>query len=423
MFITIKMPKDINCHLFGIRNILVIFVVTSISLPMAWISFAKILLIFGGLLYLIRNGISGVDDKVLERSFVVRAILVTLSFFALSTLWSNVDIEVSVWAFLKHAKLIEIVLIIYLIRNFSEARLAISSLLFCQSIIIIISWLMVAGFEFPFSAGSSSLPVVFSESYIDQSLMFVAAAGLLWNLRAVLFWPKWISIILMLMALINVFLFMPSRTGFFAGLASIVISLYWNFFKNCSILKRVIVLIFLLLTILAALFLVSKNFHDRSLLVLGEIKNYAIDGKYQNSSAGWRLNTWLLSSKAFLDSPLIGYGVGSWRGAVRTYQNDYVDEIGVSEFSNPHQEFLLWIVELGAIGIFCIGAIIFSVVKDSYIGCLDARRALILILTVIMIACFMNSALFDDLIGDYFCITLGVTLSLCYRCSRHKLDH
>jgi O-antigen ligase len=83
--------------------------------------------------------------------------------------------------------------------------------------------------------------------------------------------------------------------------------------------------------------------------------------------------------------------------------------------SNPHQEFLLWGVELGIGGTLLLLLLIGSLVRDAMTFQAPVMRATISVVAVMVVACLFNSSLYDALIGDFFCITLGLLLALGVR--------
>ena len=84
----------------------------------------------------------------------------------------------------------------------------------------------------------------------------------------------------------------------------------------------------------------------------------------------------------------------------------------VGERSNPHQEYLLWGVQLGVPGIFLLLALMISIMKDTLSMETQAARATQSALLALAIACLFNSSLYDAQIGDFFCVVLGLLLAL-----------
>jgi O-antigen ligase len=131
---------------------------------------------------------------------------------------------------------------------------------------------------------------------------------------------------------------------------------------------------------------------------------------------GWRFNAWHRSLQALQDQPLVGHGVGSWTPAVKKFEGPKADEtFGLNNYSNPHQEYLLWGVELGIFGILLLVLLMACVIWDSRHFSQSYQRACLSILATVSVASLFNSIIFDDLIGDYLCISLGLLLAAGYR--------
>ena len=108
-----------------------------------------------------------------------------------------------------------------------------------------------------------------------------------------------------------------------------------------------------------------------------------------------------------------GHGVGNWAPVVKRIQGPHADAIfGQGNHSNPHQEYLLWAVELGAGGILLLLALLLGIARDALRFPIPIQRALLGMVAATAVACLFNSALYDDLMGDFFCVSLGLLLAL-----------
>jgi flagellar biosynthetic protein FliQ len=64
----------------------------------------------------------------------------------------------------------------------------------------------------------------------------------------------------------------------------------------------------------------------------------------EENSLGFRIDAWQKSVQAVAEKPIVGHGVGAWPQA-------YVAQGGtISKATDPHQQFLLWAVESGLVG-------------------------------------------------------------------------
>lgn len=398
--------------IWSFRFAIVFLTALSVSLPIALISLAKFLLFFTGLVFLTINLFTKTQHKKWHSLWSTYVAILIVIVFALSLFWTDVDIDFALKTFVKHAKLLGILLLVFLIRSKREARMAIAVFVLGQVFVLVNSWLLSAGFIAPWITNSQvdlvTKYVVFSESYLDQSIMFCATAAVLWHLRSSLKWPRWLAIFMALAAILNVLFLLPGRTGYLAAVVVFSLALMWKMNQR----RRLIALAAAPFIIVLGLSLSSGQLHDRIFLAVTEVRSN-VNQAETGSSSGWRLNAWKRSIEAIGESPLYGYGVGSWTPAIKRLQGSTATEVfGKGNASNPHQEFLLWGVEMGLGGTLLLLALLLSIAKDARQFTPDIQRATLSVVAVIAVACCFNSALFDDLIGDFLCVCVGLLMAL-----------
>lgn len=407
------------------RLLLVCLAGVSVSLPMAWISIAKILLFILGLLYLINNHFKQQRDSVLEGLWTPPVILAVLIFLSLSALWSDAGMNMAMLALVKHSKLLEILLLTCLIRTAHEARIAIGAFVAGQTFLLLSSWLLAAGLPVPWvtATGRASDYVVFS-SYLDQSIIFATSAAVFWHLRSDKLWPSWLGGVLAAAALTNVFLLLVGRTGYAVGIVLISLAVMWAMPQRL----RLTTLIATPVIVLLVLYLGSTHVQEGLSKMLHETQSYVIEGKdespsgWDSNSLGWRLNAWHRSVQAIQQQPWSGHGVGSWTMTVKQLEGNFgTITFGANKINNPHQEFLLWGVELGIGGIALLMFLMIGILHDARRFETSNARSTLSVLAAMFVACLSNSALYDSLIGDYFCITLGLLMALGLRTKRKSL--
>lgn len=374
---------------------------------MAWISLAKILLFVCGVAYLVTNHFHKRKDLALSSALMPTVILVSVVAFFISLAWTGVDLEIALLTLVKHAKLLEILLLVSLIRTAGEARIGIFAFAAGQTFLLLNSWLLAAGVPIPWTTDPIGKYVVFS-TYLDQSIMFATTAGVLWHLHTEYLWPRWLSAILGTAALVNVFLLLGGRTGYLVAIAVLSLAITWALPKRL----RLAALIATPLVLVLGLYLGSSQVQGRLSKIAVESQSYAQQVE-TDSSSGWRINAWSRSVQAITESPWYGYGVGSWAITVKRLQGTSGSKIfGAGNASNPHQEYLLWGVEMGVAGTFLFLFFMFSIVHDARRFAEPIQRAVLSVVAAMAVACLFNSALYDDLMGDYFCITLGLLMAL-----------
>lgn len=395
-----------------------VFLPIAMSLPMAWISIAKLTLLTTGLLVLFQNWKKKHPVLGSAQSSSTLLVGIAVAWFGISVIWASAPISHALHAWLKHAKLLIIPLVVLVLTYSKTTHIAIQTFVGAQGIVIILSWLMFLGFPIPtFSPYTNVGPVVFSTSYIDQATMFAVACALAWHLRCLNLWPKWVSYALPVLGLCNILFLLPGRTGYVMVVALIIQAILWFIPKGMRWYSLVVIPM-----TLTVVFLVVPSESRIGIERIANEVNLYVKKADSSTSAGWRLNAWSTSLQAIASRPVQGYGVGSFVPAVKPFQVDSGKTvIGESLSSNPHQEFLLWGVELGVGGALLLLILLLGIrgsIKAQYT---DIRQAAAAIVVVVLVACLFNSALFDDLVGDFLCFSLGLCLAL--GCTNHSTRH
>jgi len=384
---------------------------------MAWISIAKFLLFVSGLVYLTACQFNKEKNSAFEKLWTPWAVLAVVLAFSISLLWTDVDTEIALVALVKHAKLLEILLLIGLIRSAHEARIGLTAFATGQTFLLLSSWLLAVGVPIAWATatGRGSEYVVFS-NYLEQSIIFATTAAVFWHLRSVQLWPRWLGSLLAGAALINVFALLIGRTGYIVAVLMISLTAMWAMPKRL----RLTTLIVAPMLVLAGLYFGSTQVHDNVSRLLRETQSYTIQGKDESSSgwfensSGWRLNAWHRSVQAIQESPWLGHGVGSWPVTVKRLEG-HTASITFADIRNPHQEYLLWGVELGVGGVLLVLSLMYCLVRDARQFKSFIARATLSVVVAMAVACLFNSALYDGLIGDFFSIALGLLLALGVR--------
>lgn len=322
------------------------------------------------------------------------------------------------WA--KHAKLLMIPVLLWLIRSERDAKLALMSFIGTQVFLLLGSWLLRLGVPLPWATSRMALThyAVFS-SYLDQAIMSSVAAALCWHLRSFApgRWGRHLMLLVVMLAVGNVLFVMHGRTGHVVLIALISLAIMWELPKSYRLLGCAIPFV-----VLAAVMLGSPMARDRMTTVTQEFRSYTETGK-TNSSSSERLNYWSRSVESIAQRPVAGSGVGSWNAEYLRLDQGR-GPLDSQSVRNPHQEYLLWGVEAGVIGILALCNILLAVYRDTLRMNLSMARATQSVLAAMAVACFFNSSLFDATIGDFFCVALGLMLALAWH-TRHPvpLDH
>lgn len=397
-----------------LRLVLLGFVAMTVSLPMAWISLGKLVLFVTGLVYLGARVMKANNDDSPNRLWTVKVILLIVAAFGTSLLFTDAPADIALQAFVKHSKLLAIVLFIVLIRTPKEAALVLWIFLVSQAFFIVTSWAMAAGVPIAW-ATRLDVPqyryVVFS-TYLDQTLIFAGTAAVFWHMRAQLGRYPWVWATLALAALVNNVFLQEGRTGYIASLVVLSLAIMWAVPQRLRLPTLVLAPLFLM----AALYMGSSPVQKRVSLAIYEMQTYSATGTGQASSSGFRLQAWKRSVQAIAEEPVFGHGVGAWTTTVRRLEGERADEyFGTNLGSNAHQEYLMWGVELGVMGVLLFIGFIVAVIRDALTFSRPTSRATISVAAVIAVVCLFNASMYDALIGDYFCVTLGVLMAVGLR--------
>ena len=120
-----------------------------------------------------------------------------------------------------------------------------------------------------------------------------------------------------------------------------------------------------------------------------------------DTSANQRPQLMLHGIKTFLDKPLIGFGVGSYRDAIKKSQPEF--EKLVPNNSNPHNEYILISVQLGLVGLALLGYLFYTqVILAKQIVHLEQRYLAQGLMVLFIIGCLGNSLIMDSGEGHFW---------------------
>lgn len=401
------MPK-IAVSALSFRLVVVGLMSAAVGLPIAIISLSKaflLLFVLGVAFRLFRDRTPLVP---LKATATPAAIVIALTLMAASISWSEAPPAQAWGAWAKHAKLLLIPLLLLLIRSEREARIALMAFVAAQTALLLGSWLLWAGVPIPWATSNRALVdyAVFS-SRLDQPIMSGVTAAICWHLRqfAPGRWGPTAAVAVVILALANVIFVMNGRTGHLIAIALISLALMWELPRPYRAFAGAIPFLVLL-----AVWLGSATVRDRMEAAVQELDSYTKIGS-SDSSSGERLNYWHRSVESIMQHPVAGAGVGSWNAEYQRLDQGR-GPVNAQNVRNPHQEFLLWGVEAGVIGLALLCNILLAVWRDTRRMPVPAARAAQSVLVALVIACLFNSSLFDATIGDFFCVALALVLAL-----------
>jgi O-antigen ligase len=278
-----------------------------------------------------------------------------------------------------------------------------------QFFLLASTWMMYVGISLPW-ATSKEVGVSYAvfSSYLDQSIMTAVLAALCWHLKCYtsVRYRTPIALFFSGLALACVFFIFQGRTGHVVAIGLISLAIFWETPKKYRGLV-------LALPFVMALLLVSMSDKVRHgfMEINTSIEYFNKSGDISTSS-GTRLNLWHRSLQSIGENPWLGSGAGSWNREFNRQEALHAPKTYIEITGNPHQEYLLWGVELGTLGVLLFCAILLAIYRDSLQLKPPERRALQSILTALILSCLFNCSLYDALIGDFFCVALALILAL-----------
>jgi O-antigen ligase len=319
----------------------------------------------------------------------------------------------------KYGKLLVIVIMVLLIRNRREARYALAAFAAAQLFLLLSSWMLFARLPVPWATSNMALTyyAVFS-SYLDQGIMSAVFAALCWHLRGQVpgKYGSALAISVALLALGNVFFVLSGRTGHLVAIALLSIAVMWELPRRYRLAATL-----LPFALIAALAFGSPAVHERIVQAKEELQAFSfekgadITARGVSNSSSIRLHFWRRALQSIRDNPWVGSGAGSWATEYNRLEQREKETYNAVKGGNPHQEYLLWGVQLGIPGILLLCALMFSILKDTTKMLPPSARATQSVLLGLAIACAFNASLYDALIGDFFCVLIGLLLALGYR--------
>ena len=392
-----------------IRLGLVYFAAVAVALPIAIISLAKLLLVLGALLVLVGGGFRRNASQLKLPGASMPWILLALAMVAVSSLWSTGSHDEALSSIAKHGKQILIPAILCLVRNRRQSMIALGCFIGAQIFLLASTWLLALGIPLPWAKNPvvSGSYAIFS-TYLDQSIMTGVFAAICWHLKAYapVRYRTTLAMGICALALSCVFFIFQGRTGHVVAIALITLALLWEIPKR----RRVGVAAIPVLLVIVLAMNSGKGNHGLAEIGNG-ISAFSTTGDASGSS-GIRLDLWRRSLQSISENPVWGSGAGSWSRELNRQQNLRTPVFPPRITANPHQEYLLWGIELGVPGIALLCAVLAALYRDSRQMAVPERRALQSVLAALGLSCLFNCALYDALIGDFFCIALALVLAL-----------
>jgi len=387
------------------NNIALHAMAISVGLGVFFVSISKLMLLIDFSIFVLLNK-RNISIKncfnTTPRSLIV--LMAACAWMALSYFWTDAaDVEVGK-SFMRHLRLLLLVFVFYLIESRDQAISILKWVLLVQVFTACLSWLMYVGIYLPFEQTNQPLDLsVPFTSTLEQPVMISLALAVMVFLREdwIKFTTKKILFLAIILCVANIVIVMTGRTGYITLFTLIFLIFCFLKFK-----KKSVILIVVLLSI-AVLFFSSLRFHDKVKEIYVGVLNYRSGSV--DSSEGQRLEFWEKSVKSMSERPLFGSGVGSWRNEYHRFNG-----VQINPPTNPHNQFLLWGVEAGVIGLFLLILFLLALIDDARKR-LDKSESETLICVVILAAVvgIFNCPFYGAGMGEFFMVLFGCLLALC----------
>ena len=381
------------------------FLAVSVSLGVAMVSIAKLLLLIAvvGQLFFDVKHQSFPSFKLWPS--MTWWILLAMVWMSLSFLWTESSSADALAGWGRHSRILWFIPVLYLLRSPEQSLLTLKWFVAGMVVVMLSSWALVAGLPVPWASAKElpSLGIVHG-STLEQPVLLTFLAVVLWFMRD--HWPqghwRWVPIGILLLTVLNVFFVMTGRSGFLVMLVFISMAVWWQLPGRWRWL--VVGLPFVLGALMMVL---SPRFQTKTSQVVKDVISYQ-QGSVE-SNQGQRLDYWHRSLLAVQENPFIGHGVGSWRMNYHRLGGRQADAP-----SNPHQQYLLWLVEAGVVGCILFLGLLFAQYKDAQALPANDRQALTTVTAIAAVMGLMNCPYFGAGMGECL-VYLAASLLLLRR--------
>jgi O-antigen ligase len=331
-------------------------------------------------------------------------IYLSISWYLLSYLWAVSSPTSFIKQLVNYSRVLLIPIILYSLSkevdHFQIYKILVVSHLFVIFTSYLL-WLKVPVFwETNFEAYSTFTPYT---SSLEQPIISTVIFSIVWFNRNKFndFWGSLTTFTCEFFLAANICFLMIGRSGILA----FILLLTFIFFISLSYLWRHVALVFPFL-FFQLIYFCSARVHSRFDAVLNQIIEYQ-NGQITSSQA-IRLDFWYRSIQAFFERPIIGFGAGGWSNAYAKVLNG---DLGVIGADNPHQQFLLWAVEGGSIGLMLLVLFYLLIFRISLYSASESSLLIRSVVLILFLVSFMNCPLHGAGLSEFFCLIIAVSLS------------
>ena len=355
-------------------------------------------------IYIIKNK----DYNVIVEKNTLKLCFAIFLLFLISSFYTIANSEEALGTLKKYLKFLYIPFIYYLIKIKKNEIIIINFFIYGVTLILVLSYLKyfnVIDFNYLYDFLSQVKltnvqdKIINTRSSIFQNYIIQGMIFSFYSFLCLYVAKKNTSLLyylLSLLSLCNVLFINDSRAAYILIIILAALSLYRIITQNKY---RVIILIVFTASLSTQ---ISSNFENR-VTRIADSANLISENNY-NSSLGTRYIWAQIAGRNFLNSPILGLGVGSYQESVINYFKDSSpSNFDIYVTNNPHNEFLSINSQLGVFGSILFVGFLILLSRDSKNNIFAQG-----ITVVVIVSSIFNSAFYDNMLGLFLIIIIGL---------------
>ena len=355
-------------------------------------------------IYVIKNK----DYNVIVEKNTLKLCFAIFLLFLISSFYTIANSEEALGTLKKYLKFLYIPFIYYLIKIKKNEIIIINFFIYGVTLILVLSYLKyfnVIDFNYLYDFLSQVKltnvqdKIINTRSSIFQNYIIQGIIFSFYSFLCLYVAKKNTSLLyylLSLLSLCNILFINDSRAAYILIIILAALSLYRIITQNKY---RVIILIVFTASLSTQ---ISSNFENRVTRIV-DSANLISENNY-NSSLGKRYIWAQIAGRNFLNSPILGLGVGSYQESVINYFKDSSpSNFDIYVTNNPHNEFLSINSQLGVFGSILFVGFLVLLSRDSKNNIFAQG-----ITVVVIVSSIFNSAFYDNMLGLFLIIIIGL---------------
>lgn len=348
------------------------------------------------------------DYNVIVEKNILKLCFAIFLLFLISSFYTIANPEEVLGTLKKYLKFLYIPFIYYLIKIKKNEIIIINFFIYGVTLILVLSYLKyfnIIDFNYLYDFLSQVKltnvqdKIINTRSSIFQNYIIQGIIFSFYSFLCLYVAKKNTSLLYYLLSLLsfcNVLFINDSRAAYILIIILSILSLYRIITQNKY---RVIILILFTVSLSTQ---ISSNLENRVTRIANSV-NLISENNY-NSSLGKRYIWAQIAGRNFLNSPILGLGVGSYQESVINYFKDSSpSDFDIYVTNNPHNEFLSINSQLGAFGSILFLGILVSLLRYSKNNIFAQG-----ITVVVIISSIFNSAFYDNMLGLFLIIIIGL---------------